>query len=89
MKQELKKKALRRLSIIKGQVEGIQRMVETERYCIDIIQQSLAVKHALSNLEDLILENHLTTHVIEQIKSGNEKKPKEEIIKIYKLSKRS
>jgi DNA-binding FrmR family transcriptional regulator len=86
MKADLKKKAQRRLSLIKGQVSGLIKMVDEERYCVDIITQSSAVKEALSGVEDLILENHLSTHVIEQMKSGKEKKAADEILKIYKLA---
>ncbi len=89
MKQNLKQKAIRRLKILEGQVRGLQRMVEENEYCIDILRQSLAVKQALSSVEDLILENHLSTHVVEQIKSGKEAKSTKEILEIYKLSKRS
>lgn len=77
-----------RLKIIEGQVRGLQRLVAKEAYCIEVLHQSLAVKEALSGVEDLILENHLSTHVAEQIKSGKEKKAVKEIIEIYKLSKR-
>ena len=70
MKKSIQRRALHRLKIIEGQVRGLQKMVESEQYCIDIITQSLAVKEALSGVEDLILENHLATHVVEQMKSG-------------------
>lgn len=86
MKQDSKKKVLRRLSLIKGQVNGLVKMVEAERYCVDIITQSSAIKEALLGVEDLMLENHLTTHVIHQIKSGKDKKATSEILKIYKLA---
>ncbi|HCM36723.1 MAG: hypothetical protein A3J30_04345 [Candidatus Wildermuthbacteria bacterium RIFCSPLOWO2_02_FULL_47_9c] len=89
MKQNLKQKAIRRLKILEGQIRGLQRMIEEDEYCIDILRQSLAVKQALSSVEDLILENHLSTHVVEQIKSGKESKSTKEILEIYKLSKRS
>lgn len=69
-------------------MRGLQKMVEEEQYCIDIINQSLAAKQALSNVEDLILRNHLSIHVVEQMKKGQEKRATEEIIKIYKVSKR-
>lgn len=62
-------------------------MVEEEKYCIDIITQSLAIKKALSSIEDLMMENHLGTHVLEQINSGNKNKAIKEILSIYKLSK--
>lgn len=88
MKKEIKEKAIRRLKILEGQIRGLERMVEKEEYCIDVLQQSLAAKQALSGIEDLILENHLSTHVIQQIKSGKSKKAVDEILSIYKLSKR-
>jgi DNA-binding FrmR family transcriptional regulator len=86
MKASIKKAALRRLSLIRGQIEGIRKMVEEERYCVDIITQSSAIKEALSGVEDLILKNHLETHVRQQMKSGKDKKAIEEVMKIYQLS---
>ena len=88
MLQNIKNRSLRRLKIIEGQVRGLQKMVGEEKYCIDIITQSSAIKEALSSVEDLILENHLSTHVVEQIKEGKEKQATKEILKIYKLSKK-
>ena len=61
-------------------------MVEVERYCVDIITQSSAIKEALSGVEDVMLENHLATHVIHQIKNGKSQKATTEILKIYKLA---
>lgn len=88
MDKNIKKRVVRRLKILEGQVRGLQKMVDREKYCIDIINQSLAIKQALSGVEDLILENHLSTHVIEQIKSGKEIRAKKEILSVYKLSKK-
>lgn len=88
MKSDIKKKALRRLKILEGQVRGLQRMVEEEKYCIDILTQSSAAKEALSGIEDLILENHLSTHVLHQMQHGESKKSTKEILEIYKLAKR-
>ncbi|MDO8575041.1 MAG: metal-sensing transcriptional repressor [bacterium] len=83
-----KNKLTRRLKIIAGQVKGLQKMTSEDKYCINIINQSLAVKQALSSFEDLILENHLSTHAAEQMKKGEKKKVIKEILSIYKLSKR-
>ncbi|MBY0473332.1 metal-sensitive transcriptional regulator [Patescibacteria group bacterium] len=88
MKADIKKKALRRLSLIRGQVEGVRKMVEDERYCVDIITQSSAIKEALSGVEDLLLQNHLSTHVIEQMKNGKGIHATEEILKVYRLAQR-
>ena len=73
---------------MEGQVRGLQKMVTEEKYCIDILHQSMAIKKALSSMEDLILENHLSTHVIEQIKGGESSKAIKEILEVYKVSKK-
>jgi DNA-binding FrmR family transcriptional regulator len=53
------KAALRRLKIIEGQVKGIQKMVEEEKYCIDILTQISAVRAALDGVGKVILRRHL------------------------------
>ncbi len=86
MRKDIKSKTLRRLKLVEGQIRGIQKMVEDEKYCVDIITQSSAVKEALSAIENLILQNHLETHVLHQMKHGKEKLATAEILKIYKLT---
>ncbi|RJQ35326.1 transcriptional regulator [Candidatus Parcubacteria bacterium] len=86
MRKDIKSKTLRRLKLVEGQIRGIQKMIEDEKYCVDIITQSSAAKEALSSIEHLILENHLSTHVLDYIKHGKEKKAIEEILKVYKLA---
>lgn len=76
------------MKIIEGQIRGLQEMVSKEKYCIDIITQTSAVKKALSSVEDLILENHLSTHAIHQIKMGETNKSINEILKVYKLKRK-
>lgn len=88
MNSALKKQAIRRFKIAEGQIRGLERMVAHEKYCVDILTQTSAVKYALSGIEDLILQNHLSSHVIEQIKSGKKAKAINEILAIYKLSKK-
>lgn len=88
MDQDIKKKVIHRLLITQGQLKGLIKMVENEDYCVDIITQSSAIKEALSGVEHLILENHLSTHVVEQMRNGKEKDTVEEILKIYKLAQR-
>lgn len=88
MKMETKKRAVRRLKIIEGQIKGLLGMVLRDQYCVDIITQSSAIKKALAGVDGLILEHHLSTHVVEQIKSGKETKAIGEILRIYKLAER-
>ena len=88
MHKQDNKKLLRRLSIIEGQIRGLRELIASGAYCIDVITQTSAVKQALSGVEDILLENHLSTCAINQIKKGNEKKAVNEIIKVYKLKRR-
>ncbi len=64
-------KIINRLHRIEGQVAGVARMVEDDRYCIDILTQLQAVKSALSKVEDAILQDHAAHCVSAAIKSGN------------------
>lgn len=79
---------LRRLKIIEGQIRGLQEMISKDKYCIDVITQTSAVKQALSNLEDILLEGHLGHCIINQIKSGETEKAKKEVLKVYKLKRK-
>jgi len=83
-----KRRLIKRIRIISGQVRGIEKMVEQDKYCVDIITQSSAVKEALSSIENIILEKHLSTHVVQQIKNNQSEKAIHEILKIHRLSKR-
>ena len=83
-----KQKLARRLRIIEGQVRGLQEMVEKDVYCIDIITQTSAVKQALSGVEDGLMENHLSTCALDQMKKGKENKAISEILKVYRLKRK-
>ncbi len=80
-----KKKVLSRLNRIEGQIRGLRKMVENDAYCIDVITQTSAVKRALSGVEDELMENHLETCAMDQVKKGNSAKAKAEILKVYRL----
>lgn len=75
-----------RLNRIEGQVRGIKKMVDEEKYCVDIITQAQAIKSALSSFESLMLQNHLETHVMHQMIHGKGDKAVKEILKIYHVS---
>jgi DNA-binding FrmR family transcriptional regulator len=83
-----KQKLIKRLKIIEGQVRGLQDMLEKGIYCIDIITQTSAVKRALSSVEDALMESHLGTCVVHQVKAGKEKIAVSEILKVYNLKRR-
>ena len=89
MRQDIKKRASHRSKIIKGQFDGLQKMIDNEAYCMDILTQSLAIQKSLASLNKLVLENHITTHITDMLSSDNEKehtKALEELLNLYELN---
>ena len=83
------KKLKNRVSRIEGQVKGISSMIESNKYCVDILTQTKAIRSALKGLELEILENHLNTCVKEAILSGDKTKSDEKIEEIMLLLKKN
>lgn len=73
MDEKLKKSQLARLSRIEGQVRGVARMIEEERYCIDVLTQIRAVRAALDKVEQETLNDHLQHCVAHAFHAGSEK----------------
>lgn len=65
------KDLINRLSRVEGQVRGVKKMVEEERYCVDILTQVLAVQAALNAFNKKLLANHIHSCVVDDIKEGN------------------
>ena len=86
---EIKQRALHRAKILEGQMRGVQKMIENEDYCMDILTQSLAIQKSIGSLNKLILENHIRTHIKEGLDSASEteqEKAIEELLSLYELS---
>ncbi len=77
---------LRRLAYIDGHLQGVRRMVEEDKYCVDVLKQTYAVRRAIEKLEALILENHLQGCVVEGIKEGREDAVIGELLDLYELA---
>ncbi len=78
---------LNRIKRIEGQVRGISKMVEEERYCIDILNQIKAVMSALKSVQANIIDAHLSDCVIDAVASQNEKEAMEVLDEIKGLLK--
>ena len=79
-------KLISRLSRIEGQVRGVARMVEEDRYCIDVLDQIQAIKAALKKVEEQILKSHSAHCVAHAIKSGDaadQKKKFDELVELF------
>jgi DNA-binding FrmR family transcriptional regulator len=85
---DIKKRATHRSKIIEGQIKGLQKMIDNDAYCMDILTQSLAVQKSLASLDKLVLENHMRTHITEMMSSGDEQQQEKalaELLDLYKL----
>ena len=85
---DLKKRALHRSRILEGQMRGLEKMIDNEDYCMDIITQSLAIQKSLGSLNKLLVENHLRTHVTEMFEAGGEQQDVAiaELLKVFELN---
>ncbi len=81
--EDVKEQSTKRINIIKGQLDGLLKMIENDEYCIDLLNQSLAIQNSIKSLDATLFERHLKTHVLEQF----EKEPEiatEELQKLFK-----
>ena len=85
---QAKRDALKRLAYIEGHLAGIRRMVEQDKYCVDVLKQTFAVRRAIQKLESVLLEGHLHSCVIEGVKDGREEQVLGELLELYALSDR-
>ncbi|HWH27247.1 MAG TPA: metal-sensitive transcriptional regulator [Pseudolysinimonas sp.] len=89
MIEDIKRRALHRTRILTGQLHGIEKMIEAEDYCVDIITQTLAIQKSLSSLNKLLVENHLRTHVSHMFDEGGAQRDAAiaELLNVYELQK--
>jgi DNA-binding FrmR family transcriptional regulator len=80
---------LKRLSRIEGQVRGLMRMVEEDRYCIDIVTQIAAVRAALRRVEEQVLHDHINHCVEHAIVSGNAAEQRRKIAELMEVLSRA
>ncbi|NLE77035.1 MAG: metal-sensitive transcriptional regulator [Chloroflexi bacterium] len=78
--EETKQGVLRRLKSIEGHIRGVQRMVESDAYCIEIMGQTYAIQRALDAVNNLVLERHLQTCVTTAIR-GEDQSERERVIR--------
>jgi DNA-binding FrmR family transcriptional regulator len=82
MRTDIKTSCQKRLSRIEGQVRGVSKMVEEERYCIDIVTQISAVRAALRRVEEEVLKDHVSHCVEHAIASGDKSDQRKKIAEL-------
>ena len=83
---EVKEDALKRMSYIEGHLSGIRKMLEEDKYCVDVLKQTYAVRRAIEKMESLLLEGHLRSCVIDGITTGRADEVVEELRDLFILS---
>jgi DNA-binding FrmR family transcriptional regulator len=89
MRNDIKASVQKRLSRIEGQVRGLSKMVDEDRYCIDIVTQISAVRAALRRVEEEVLRDHVAHCVEHAISSGNKADQREKITELMAVIGRS
>ncbi len=85
MTPDTQERARKRIRRIAGQVAGIERMIEQDRYCVDVLLQVAAVRAALDGMGKLLLNSHVETCVADAIASGRPKDRKEKIEELMEV----
>ncbi len=80
-----RKSTSHKLKIIAGQIQGLSKMIEEGKYCVDVLTQSLSIQKSLQKIDEQILEEHINGCVVNQIKNNEEGKATNELVKIYSL----
>lgn len=83
---KVKKEVLKRVAYILGHLQGINKMIVEDKYCIDIVNQIQAVQSALNKISEIVLEDHLKTCVSTAIKEGSGQKLIKEVMNTIKKS---
>jgi DNA-binding FrmR family transcriptional regulator len=89
MRKQAKATSLKRLKRIEGQVRGLSRMVEQDRYCIDIVTQISAVRAALRRVEEEILADHVGHCVEHAIMSGDKHEQRQKVAELIEVFSRA
>ena len=82
--KDTQERIIHRLKIAKGQIESVMKMVDEDKYCIDVLHQIQAVESALKETGNLLLETHLKGCVAENIKKGKAEESIAEIMQVFK-----
>ena len=87
-KADTRDDAIKRVSYIEGHLAGMKKMVEEDRYCVDILRQTFAVRRALQKLESQLIDGHLRTCVVDGVKQGREEQVLSELVELYEIADR-
>lgn len=88
MQKVVKANALKRLRTARGHLDHVISMIDAEKYCIDILQQSLAVQSALRAVDNIILKGHLEEHVSHAMHGKDQAKSIQEVVDVFEKARK-
>ncbi|MEK7681487.1 MAG: metal-sensitive transcriptional regulator [Chloroflexota bacterium] len=88
MQTNVRDECLKRLSFIEGHLAGVRKMIEEDKYCVDVLRQTYAVRKAIEKMEALMLEGHMHSCVVQGIKDGREKEIVGELMDLYNVGRK-
>ena len=86
MLENTKQDCVKRLNYVEGHLQGIRRMIEDDKYCVDGLKQTYALRRAIEKLEQIMLRGHLHSCVIEGVRDGRVNQVLDELLELYSLS---
>lgn len=81
--KDTQERILHRLQISLGHLEKVIAMVRADEYCIDVLHQMQAIREGIKKTERVVMENHLDSCVVDEIKKGNSKKAISEVMSVF------
>ncbi len=88
MKTDTRRDVQSRLRSISGHLRAVERMVEEDRYCVDVLKQTMAIEKALERVDALVLEGHLETCVADAFREGRSAKTVRELAEIFSTARK-
>jgi DNA-binding FrmR family transcriptional regulator len=86
MLSDTKTDVLKRLNFIEGHLAGVRRMVEADKYCVDVLKQTYAIRRAIEKMESIMLDGHLHSCVVEGIRDGRGDEVLTELRDLYEMA---
>jgi DNA-binding FrmR family transcriptional regulator len=88
MREASRRDVIARLRSIAGHLRAVERMVEEDKYCVDVLKQTMAIRKALERVDALILEEHLETCVADAFRQGRSEKTVKELAEIFSTARK-
>lgn len=88
MLDDTKSKALKRMNYIDGHLDGVRKMIDEDRYCVDVIRQTYAIRRAIQKLESILIDGHLRSCVPDAYRDGRDDQMLDELKDLFEISER-